>query len=146
MRACALAALCVLSLLAGCGRDEAPAPPKPDKQIMVRSASQKALFELNEMNRLIGLKRSIQASGSTCKRATGAHYVGRYKNMDMWSVACDDGRDWALFISADDSVQVRLCKDTEAVGLPSCNGRADWPNGKTPPAADRSADRDSASR
>ena len=47
--------------------------------------------------------------------------------MDMWTASCidsfDRARDWAIFIGADDSVQVRLCKDTEAVGLPACVAR-----------------------
>ena len=68
----------------------------------------------------IGLKRAIYASGSRCQRVTETRFVGPYKNMDMWAVRCADGRDWALFVGADNSVQVRLCKDTEAVGLPAC--------------------------
>jgi hypothetical protein len=39
----------------------------------------------------------------------------------MWSATCDDDRQWALFIAANDSVQVRLCKDNGKVGLPACN-------------------------
>ena len=48
--------------------------------------------------------------------------------MDYWTASCvdqfDRARDWAIFIGADDSVQVRLCKDTEAVGLPACSRQA----------------------
>ena len=111
--------LTALVLLAGCDGG-APADPAPKREIIVRSPEQKRLFALDEANRLIGLKRAIYASGSKCPRLTEAAYIGRYKNMDMWGARCSDGRDWALFIGADDSVQLRLCKDTEAVGLPPC--------------------------
>jgi hypothetical protein len=103
--------------LAACDKP-APAPAKPE--IQVRSAEQKRLFELDDLNRAIGLKRAIYASGSTCQRVDASRFIGKYKNMDMWGVRCGDKRDWALFIGADNSVQVRLCKDTEKVGLPAC--------------------------
>ncbi|HEX2624073.1 MAG TPA: hypothetical protein VHM21_02350 [Sphingomicrobium sp.] len=117
MRSSLLAA-CTLAI--GVTACDKPAPAPPKKEIQVRSAEQKKLFELDEMNRAIGLKRAIYASGSTCPRADATRFIGKYKNMDMWAVRCSDKRDWALFIGADNSVQVRLCKDTEAVGLPAC--------------------------
>ncbi|QIK95128.1 hypothetical protein G7076_00270 [Sphingomonas sp. HDW15A] len=115
--------LIVAALAAGCG-SEPEAPPAPPKEIMVRSESQKQLFELNELNRAIALKRAIRDFGPKCLRVTKAGYVGRYKNMDYWTATCEDEhnrtRDWALFIGANDSVQVRLCEDVAKVGLPAC--------------------------
>ena len=115
-------ALTAVSLaLSGCGpsapADNAAAPRAP---VVVRSAAQDRLHQMSELDRSIGLKRAIYEAGSTCKRVTETRFIGPYKNMDMWAVRCADKRDWALFIGADDSVQVRLCKDTEGVGLPSC--------------------------
>ena len=111
--------------LAACGKEPAPTPRQ---QIQVRSAGQDQLFKLDDLNRAIALKRAISASDSVCKRVTSSGFVGQYKNMDMWTARCDDGRttprDWAIFIGGDDSVQVRLCKDTEAVGLPACTAKA----------------------
>ena len=41
--------------------------------------------------------------------------------MDMWTATCGDRpKQWALFIGANDSVQVRLCDDNEKIGLPAC--------------------------
>ena len=40
--------------------------------------------------------------------------------MDMWTATCNDDRQWALFLAANDSVQVRLCDDNEKIGLPAC--------------------------
>ena len=115
-----LAPLTALLALTACDSGN-PAPTAPAKPaVQVRSAEQNRLHELNDMDRNIGLKRAIYASGSTCKRLTESRFIGQYKNMDMWGARCSDGRDWALFVGADDSVQVRLCRDTEAVGLPAC--------------------------
>ena len=115
------AALTAFSLtLGGCG------PPTPSDNaaahtpVVVRSAGQDRLHQMSELDRSIGLKRAIYEAGLVCKRVTETRFIGPYKNMDMWAVRCADKRDWALFVGADDSVQVRLCTDTEAVGLPSC--------------------------
>ena len=119
----ALVSLTALTVLLGaCGKEEAP-PPKP-KQIHVRSKGQKQLFVASEFNRAIALKRAIMDSGSTCTRVAATGFVGTYKNLDYWTARCEDKfnrtRDWAIFIGADDSAQVRLCEDTAAVGLPAC--------------------------
>jgi hypothetical protein len=123
MRKTTLSLLAVAGLLGACQK-EAPPPAKPDKQIRVRSEGQKALFEATELNRAIALKRAIMETGSSCKRVATTGFVGTYKNMDYWTATCvdasDRSRDWAIFIGADDSAQVRLCSDTAAVGLPAC--------------------------
>ena len=107
------------------GGDTAPAP---QKSIQVRSAAQDQLHQLNELNRAIALKRAIRDSGSSCLRVTSSGFVGRYKNMDYWTATCEDEfdrtREWALFIGADESVQVRLCADVAEVGLPACKAQA----------------------
>ena len=113
-------------LLAACGQPAAP--PAEREKIRVRGAGQEQLLKLDDLNRAIALKRAIIASGSPCKRLTTSGLVGDYKNMDMWTARCEEGRakprDWAVFIGADDSVQVRLCEDTAAVGLPACTAKA----------------------
>jgi hypothetical protein len=123
MRTTMLPLLALATLAGACGK-EAPPPAKPDKTIRVRSEGQKALFTASDLNRAIALKRAIMESGSTCRRVATTGFVGTYKNMDYWTASCvdtsDRARDWAIFIGADDSVQVRLCDDTKAVGLPAC--------------------------
>lgn len=118
-----LAVLAIAALGAAC--DSQPeAERAPAREIMVRSDSQKQLFELNDLNRAIALKRAIRDFGPSCLRVTQSGYIGRYKNMDYWTATCQDDsgrtRDWALFIGANDSVQVRLCDDVAKVGLPAC--------------------------
>ena len=116
-----LALLMVLPL-AACDQGSSAPPPTP--KISVRSAGQDAMHQLNDLNRAIALKRAIYDSGNECRRVTKSGYVGEYKNMSYWTASCEDkqkrGRDWALFIGADESVQIRLCADVAKVGLPAC--------------------------
>ena len=118
--------LLALAVMLGACEQEAPAPARP-QTITVRSEAQKQLSAASDLNRAIALKRAIMESGSSCKRVAATGFVGPYKNMDMWTATCIDSfnreRAWAIFVGADDSVQVRLCKDTEAVGLPACVAR-----------------------
>ena len=122
MRLTTPALLTVAALLGACQQD-APPPAKP-VEITVRSEAQKGLSAANDLNRAIALKRAIMESGSSCNRVATTGFVGTYKNMDYWTASCvdkfDRAREWAIFVGADDSVQIRLCKDTEAVGLPAC--------------------------
>ena len=106
-------------LLASCGGGDEPAPPLQN-DIMVRSETQKRLLDLNDLDRAIALKRAIADQGLNCSRIVSTGYVTRYKDMDMWTATCSDDRQWALFVSANDSVQVRLCADNAKIGLPAC--------------------------
>ena len=114
----------MVPLLLGACEDKPAAPAAPAREIIVRSEAQKQLFEMSDLNRAIALKRGIRDFGPSCLRITKSGYVGRYKNMDYWTATCEDSsnrtRDWALFIGANDSVQVRLCNDVAKVGLPAC--------------------------
>jgi len=107
-------------LLASCGSGGDQAAPPLQNDIMVRSEAQQKLFDLNDLDRAIALKRAIADQGLTCARIVSTGYVTRYKDMDMWTATCGDERQWALFMGANDSVQVRLCADNETIGLPAC--------------------------
>ena len=118
MKRFVIAAMALAPPLIGCGKEDA-APPQP-KEIMVRSEHQKQLFALTDLNRAIALKRAISDQGLRCKQIVTTGYVARYKNMDVWTATCGDKRAWALFIGADDSVQVRECEHVAQLGLPAC--------------------------
>jgi hypothetical protein len=105
--------------LAAC-KGGAPAEQPVQNDIMVRSTAQQQLFDLNDLDRAIALKRAIAEQGLRCARIVSTGYVTRYKDMDMWTATCSDDRRWSLFIAANDSVQVRLCDDNEKIGLPAC--------------------------
>jgi hypothetical protein len=113
-----LALMLSATLLAGCDSQEA-APPV-QTEVMVRSDAQKRLFELSDLDRAIALKRAIGEQGLRCRQIVSTGYVGRHRDMDLWTATCGDKRQWALFIGANDSVQVRLCDDNEKIGLPAC--------------------------
>ena len=106
-------------LLASCGGGDERAPPLQN-DVMVRSETQKRLLDLNDLDRAIALKRAISDQGLRCGQIVSTGYVTRYKDMDMWTATCGDDRQWALFVGANDSVQVRLCADNEKIGLPAC--------------------------
>ena len=106
-------------MLAAC-KGGTPAEQPVQNDIVVRSEAQQQLFDLNDLDRAIALKRAIADQGLRCSRIVSTGYVTRYKDMDMWTAKCGDDREWALFISANDSVQVRLCVDNEKIGLPAC--------------------------
>lgn len=108
-----------VGLLASCGSGEQSAPPLQN-DVVVRSDAQQRLFDLNDLDRAIALKRAISDQGLRCERVVSTGYVTRFRDMDMWTATCEDERQWALFIGANDSVQVRLCADNEKIGLPAC--------------------------
>ena len=129
-----LALMTMVVPLSACGQGaEAPAPKQ---KITVRSDGQKQMHQLNQLNREIALKRAIYDTGAACQRVSKSGYVGTYQNTEQWTATCVDKfkrtRDWALYIGADDSVQVRLCDDVVKAGLPACVIKGE---GKPTPAA-----------
>ena len=38
----------------------------------------------------------------------------------MWTAACADKREWAIFVGPDGSAQVRPCRDVAQLKLPAC--------------------------
>lgn len=129
-----LIGLAMLGSLAACGsggeQQQQQAATTNDPQIAIRSPEQDALHNLSDMNRDIGLKRAIVASGMRCQRVTRSGYVTEYNKLSMWTANCDEKRDWAIFVGADGSAQVRPCVDMKTLGLPECNIAAD-PSGRT---------------
>lgn len=95
-------------------------PPPPAKPIDVRGPEQDRLHQLKALDLAIALKRSIYDLGYTCQRVDKAGFVVRYKNLDMWTATCGDGRQWAIFAAPDGTAQVRDCKDLEGSDLPKC--------------------------
>ena len=114
------AALIIPAVMLGACDGGTPAQPPLQNDIMVRSDAQQKLFDLNDLDRAIALKRAIADQGLRCSQIVSTGYVTRFRDMDLWTATCGDDRQWALFIAANDSVQVRLCADNEKVGLPPC--------------------------
>ena len=112
-------ALLMIVPLAACDQGSTAPPPTP--KIVVRSAGQDAMHQLNDLNRAIALKRAIYDSGGVCKLLTASNALGDYKNMAMWRASCADGKSWAVFIAPDGSAQVRPCGDLRELKLPQCD-------------------------
>jgi len=118
MRVISFAAAAAALLASACG--EAPPQQQHRQQIQVRGAEQEQLHKLDDLNRAIGLKRAIYASGFRCQRVTQSGFVQLHGNLDMWAARCDDTGDWAIFVGPDGSAQVRPCRDMAQVKLPLC--------------------------
>jgi len=117
MRRKLCAALLAGLMPAGCNQ---PQQQANQPVIKVRSAEQERLHQLDAINLAIGLKHAIYDAGYICKRIDKAGFVGEYKNLDMWTAHCTEGRDWAIFAGPDGGAQVRDCKDLPGTGLPDC--------------------------
>ena len=109
--------LTAVFLLAGCNDSQ---PTQPSQPIVVRSAAQDRLHQLDDMNRAIALKRAIYDSGFACKRVVRSGYVQEVQNLSMWTASCDDGNEWAIFAGPDGSAQVRRCQDLAEFNMPPC--------------------------
>ena len=99
--------------------------PRPTRRAFGAQRGQDQFPQLDDLDRAIGLKRAIMRVGIGVQAGGDVGLCQRHIRIwIMWTASCDDcstaPRDWAIFVGADDSVQVRLCKDTEAVGLPAC--------------------------
>jgi hypothetical protein len=118
MRTQSMLAVAPLIALAACGSD--PQPRDTGANIQVRSAEQDGLHKLAQADLDIALKRAILAAGYRCQRAENAGFVGKYRNLDMWTARCSEGRNWAVFAGPDGTAQVRDCVDVARFGLPEC--------------------------
>jgi hypothetical protein len=66
------------------------------------------------------MRRAVLDEGKYCKRIGPVAYQGPYKNLEMWTVQCDRGANYAAYIGLDGSVQVRPCEDLAKLKLPVC--------------------------
>lgn len=114
-------ALAGAALLAACGSGEGgDAQAHRTAKITASSAYIDQLRALSEANRGLALRRAVQDSRQSCKKAETSGYQQDYKNMSMWSLRCTDGRSYALFIAPNGDVQVRRCEHLAQLGLPAC--------------------------
>lgn len=113
-------ALAATALLSACGGEGREAQAGKTASISPSSAYVDRLRSLSEANRGLALRRAVQDSRQSCKKAETSGYQQDYKNMSMWSLRCTDGRSYALFIAPNGDVQVRRCEHLAQLGLPTC--------------------------
>lgn len=70
--------------------------------------------------RLAALRTVIARNRGVCPRALAAAEKGSYKGLQRWTVRCQGGRSYAVFIGVDGSVQARNCIETKQLRLPPC--------------------------
>ncbi|TAK17608.1 MAG: hypothetical protein EPO38_00525 [Rhizorhabdus sp.] len=78
------------------------------------------LKKLSPIQQRATMRRAVLDSGQYCKRIGPVAYQAPYKNLEMWTVQCDRGAAYAVFIGLDASVQVRPCRDLVTLKLPAC--------------------------
>lgn len=78
------------------------------------------LKKLSPLQQRATLRRAVLDNGQYCKRIGPVAYQAPYKNLEMWTVRCDRGANYAVFIGLDASVQVRPCADLAGLKLPTC--------------------------
>jgi hypothetical protein len=68
---------------------------------------------------------------------TAAYQQQWQQNLAMWVAICADGKNYAVFISPNDDVQVRDCTENAQLSLPACRRVPPLPHDpRTPPAAE----------
>ena len=104
-------------------------------QIKVANPATDQLRAYPDIQRRAVLRGIVMDGGGYCKRVEQAGLQGPYGNLMMWRAKCDlkDPRlDYAVFIGADMTAQVRPCTDMAALKLPLC--RPFPPKASPPPS------------
>ena len=107
----------LLLLLAGCGEGTTA---QNVTSVKVTIPGSDRLAAMNPLDRNLGLWRAIRDSSQRCKKVDNGAFQQDYQNMAMWTAHCTDTGQWAIFIGANDDVQVRACTDTATLNLPAC--------------------------
>ena len=113
-------ALLMLALAACDGGGDASEPRQVKKIEVGNSAYLEQLRGLNERDRTLTLRRAVLDSGQSCRRAEGSEESGRYENMVTFTLRCEGGRNWAVFVAPNGDTQVRSCEHVQQLGLPAC--------------------------
>lgn len=120
----ASAAAALIAGLSACdGGGGAAQPTAADQpRIKIRNRPQERLTALPDNLRRIALLRAIRDTGHRCPRRVEPNPVhqGEYRRMALWTARCDNNRQYAIFIAANEDVQVRRCEDMAQLGLPAC--------------------------
>ena len=114
------------ALIAGLAACDEPAPAPEPKQkaapTKMRNKHHEDLMALPDNLRRVGLIRAIRDTGNRCPRRVEPNpvYQGEHEGMALWTARCDNDEQYAIFIAANEDVQVRNCRDMEQLRLPAC--------------------------
>jgi hypothetical protein len=120
----ASAAAILVGGLAACDGGGAPqsAGNASEPRMKIRNRPHEALLALQDDLRRVALVRAIRASRLPCPRRVEPNpvYQGDYRGMALWTARCDNNIQYAVFVAANEDVQVRRCEHMERLGLPAC--------------------------
>ncbi|HEV7660042.1 MAG TPA: hypothetical protein VGO55_09375 [Allosphingosinicella sp.] len=130
-------ALALALAVSGCGDTMPPNEQAP--AIRIANPGSDRLKALSPINQRAGLMRAIRGARESCSRIVGLAYQQQYRDLAMWVALCPEGRNWAVFIAPDESVQVRACGEAAQLSLPACRPVAPLPPDPTLPIGDINA-------
>jgi len=121
----AAAAAALITVSASCDGGGAPkgsANGAGVTKIKIRNQPHERLMALPDNLRRVALVRAIRETGNRCPNRVEPNPVhqGEYRGMALWTARCDNNRQYAVFIAANEDVQVRRCEDMVRLGLPPC--------------------------
>jgi hypothetical protein len=123
--------------VSGCGDTTPPNTQAP--AIRIANPGSDRLKALSPIDQRIAMMRAIRGAREPCRRVVGLGYQQEHRDLAMWVVLCPEGRQWAVFIAPDESVQVRACGEAAQLGLPACRPVAPLPPDPSLPVGDVSA-------
>ncbi|HYJ30314.1 MAG TPA: hypothetical protein VEW25_08245 [Allosphingosinicella sp.] len=93
-----------------------------EPKMKIRNRPHEDLLALPDDLRRVTLIRAIRASRQRCPRRVEPNpvYQGDYRGMALWTARCDNNVQYAVFVAANEDVQVRRCEDMGRLGLPAC--------------------------
>lgn len=108
------------ALLGATACDGGGEPKAAPTKIGIANPYHDRLLGLSVLNRSLGLRRAVQDSSQGCQRITASAYQENYKQLELWVARCEPEGDYAIFIGPNGQAQVRRCKDTGDLMLPTC--------------------------
>lgn len=103
----------------------------PIQAVTIANPASDTLAKLSVIQRKGAMRKALLDSGVRCEHIEKVNVQGPWANTVMWRVKCgpDPRYDYAVFVGADSSVQVRYCAEMEQLKLPRCR-----PFSNNPPA------------
>ena len=95
----------------------------PALAITVANPASDQIKAYPDIQRRAVLRGIVMDGGAYCKRVEQAAFQGPWGNLAMWRAKChptDKRLDYAVFIGADATAQVRPCTDMAYLKLPAC--------------------------
>ena len=103
----------------------------PIQAVTIANPASDQMAKLSVIARKGAMRKALLDSGMPCDHIEKVNIQGPWANTIMWRTKCgpDPRYDYAVFVGADASVQVRYCAEMAELKLPRCR-----PFSNNPPA------------